>query len=321
MYENPNEGGSMEVWDTIIIGAGAAGLSAAQYAARANLKVLVLEEMAHGGQALLIDRLENYPGLLEPVDGYTWADAMRTQAERFGAVIQSTSVEHVIKDGDRFLVKTTDGELVAKTVIVATGAKHRHIGVPGEETFSGRGVSYCATCDGPFFKNKHVVVVGGGDSACDEAMFLSKLASSVTMVHRRDRFRAQKALADRVLHNEKITVIWNSVVKEIKGTKSVEHVVLENVQTHEVSELACSAVFVFIGSDPQTAFLPDSVEKDETGSILTNLRMETNIPGLYAAGDVRATPFRQVVTAAGDGAIAAHCAAQYIDELEGKAYR
>lgn len=310
----------METWDTIIIGAGAAGLSAAQYAARANLKVLVLEEMSHGGQALLIDRLENYPGLLDPVDGYTWAEAMKTQAESFGAVIQSTSVQRVSKDGDIFLVTTTDGNLIGKTVIVATGAKHRHIGVPGEDTFQGRGVSYCATCDGPFFKNKHVVVVGGGDSACDEAMFLSKLASTVTMVHRRDRFRAQKALAERVLHNENIRVVWNSVVKEIRGTKSVETVLLENIQTGAVSELPCSAVFVFIGSDPQTAFLPDSIAKDETGSIITNLRMETNIRGLYAAGDVRATPFRQVVTAAGDGAIAAHCASQYIDELEGKAY-
>ncbi len=311
----------MEQWDTVIIGAGAAGLTAAQYSARANLKVLVIEEMAHGGQALLIDALENYPGQLEPVDGYTWSDRMKAQAERFGAVMRSTSVLGIKKNGDTFIISSTDGDIEAKTVIVATGAKHRHLNAPGEETFIGRGVSYCATCDGPFFRNKHVVVVGGGDSACDEAMFLSKLASSVTMVHRRDRFRAQKALAERVLSNEKIKVVWNTVVKEIRGTKSVESIVLENSVDGSVQDLPCSAVFVFVGSDPQTAFLPETIEKDDTGSIVTNQRMETNIPGLYAVGDVRATPFRQIITAASDGATAAHCASQYIDELEGHAYR
>lgn len=311
----------MELWDTVIIGGGAAGLTAAQYSARANLKVLVVEEMAHGGQALLIDALENYPGQLESVDGYTWSDRMKTQAERFGATMRSTSVQSIKKHGDLFILATSDGDIEAKTVIVATGAKHRHLNAPGEETFIGRGVSYCATCDGPFFRNKHVVVVGGGDSACDEAMFLSKLASSVTMVHRRERFRAQKALAERVLSNEKIKVVWNTVVKEIRGTKSVESVVLENTVDGSVQDLPCSAVFVFVGSDPQTSFLPETIEKDETGSIVTNQRMETNISGLYAVGDVRATPFRQIITAAADGATAAHCASQYIDELEGHAYR
>ncbi|MBN1520185.1 MAG: thioredoxin-disulfide reductase [Spirochaetales bacterium] len=308
-------------YDLIIVGGGAAGMGAAQYGARANLKTLVLEEMAHGGQALLIDRLENYPGLLEPVDGYSWAETMRAQAESFGAQIRSASVSSIRKVGGSFAVTTDEGVLNAKAVVLATGAKHRHLGVKGEEEFGGRGVSYCATCDGPFFKGKRMVVVGGGDSACDEAMFLSKLADKVVMVHRKERFRAQKALAERVLSNPKIEVRWNSVVDEIMGTKAVEKVRLRNVVTGDTSEEATAAVFVFVGSIPQTAALPESVARDDAGSVITNERMETNLPGLFAVGDVRATPFRQVVTAVADGAVAAHCASQYIDELEGQAYR
>lgn len=310
----------MEQYDLVIVGAGAAGLGAAQYGARANLKTLVIEEMAHGGQALLIDKLENYPGIPEPVDGYTWAETMRAQAVDFGASIMSSSVASVRKDGERFVVETGDGPVGAKAVVIATGAKHRHLGVKGEEEFAGRGVSYCATCDGPFFRGKRMIVVGGGDSACDEAMFLSKLADKVVMVHRKDRFRAQKAVAARVLSNPKIEVRFETVLDEIKGTKAVEAAVLRNLSSGEVEELPTSAVFVFVGSIPQVDALPPEVAKDDSGSIMTNDRMETNVPGLFAAGDVRATPFRQVVTAVSDGAIAAHCAAQYIDELEGKAY-
>ncbi|HOZ72917.1 MAG TPA: thioredoxin-disulfide reductase [Spirochaetales bacterium] len=314
------EATQMEQYDLVIVGAGAAGLGAAQYGARANLKTLVIEEMAHGGQALLIDKLENYPGIPEPVDGYTWAETMRAQAVDFGASIMSSSVASVRKDGERFVVETGDGPIGAKAVVIATGAKHRHLGVKGEEEFAGRGVSYCATCDGPFFRGKRMIVVGGGDSACDEAMFLSKLADKVVMVHRKDRFRAQKAVAARVLSNPKIEVRFETVLDEIKGTKAVEAAVLRNLSSGEVEELPTSAVFVFVGSIPQVDALPPEVAKDGSGSIVTNDRMETNVPGLFAAGDVRATPFRQVVTAVSDGAIAAHCAAQYIDELEGKAY-
>jgi thioredoxin reductase (NADPH) len=295
-------------------------MGAAQYGARANLKALVIEEMAHGGQALLIDRLENYPGLPEPVDGYTWAETMKAQAESFGAEVISSNVESVRKEGDSFVVETGDGPIKAKAVIAATGAKHRHLDVKGEVEFGGRGVSYCATCDGPFFKGKRMLVVGGGDAACDEVMYLSKLTDKVLMVHRKDRFRAQKALAARVLANPKIEVRFETVVEEIKGTKAVESVVLKNVKTGETVEEPMSAVFIFVGSIPQTASLPAELAKDESGSIMTNDRMETSIPGLFAAGDVRATPFRQVITAVSDGAVAAHCAAQYIDEIEGKAY-
>ncbi|TFG83997.1 MAG: thioredoxin-disulfide reductase [Spirochaetales bacterium] len=310
-----------ELFDLIVVGGGAAGLGAAQYGARANLRTLVLEEMAHGGQALLIDKLENYPGLPESVDGYTWSETMRSQAETFGAEFQSSSVSSIRKEGDAFIIETDDGRLHAKAVILATGAKHRHLGVKGEEEFSGRGVSYCATCDGPFFKGKRMIVVGGGDAACDEAMFLSKLAEKIIMVHRKDRFRAQKALAERILANPKIDVRWNTLVDEIIGTKVVEKVRLLEPATGRTYEETAPAVFIFVGSIPQTGALPESVPRDDSGSIITNDRMETSIPGLFAVGDVRVTPFRQVITAVSDGAVAAHCASQYIDELEGKAYR
>jgi thioredoxin reductase (NADPH) len=308
-------------FDLVIVGAGAAGLGAAQYGARANLRTLLIEEMAPGGQALLIDKLENYPGLVPVVDGFSWSENMRTQAIEFGAELLSSSVSSIRKEGSSLLLETSDGPLQAKAVILATGAKHRHLGVAGEEEFSGRGVSYCATCDGPFFKGRTMVVVGGGDAACDEAMFLSKLADRIIMVHRKDRFRAQKALADRVLTNPRISVHWETVVERIKGDRAVDAVVLRNLKTGAQYEEATAAVFIFVGSIPQTSMVPAEIARDESGSIITNERMETSLPGLYAAGDVRTTPFRQVVTAVADGAVAAHCAAQYIDELEGHAYR
>lgn len=307
-------------YDLIVIGGGAAGLSAAQYGARANLDILVVEEMAPGGQALLIDGLENYPGLPEPVNGYEFAENMRKQAEGFGAQFLTASVSSVKKEGKEFLVATTEGELKAPAVILATGSKHRHLGSPGEERLSGRGVSYCATCDGPFFKGKRIFVAGGGDAACDEAQFLAKLSDKVTMVHRKDRFRAQRSLAERVLKNPAIKVGFNTVVAEVKGEKKVEALVLENTDTGEKTEVGADALFVFVGSIPQTALAGDAA-KDEAGFILTDDHMATSIPGLYAAGDLRATPFRQIVTACADGAVAAHSAAQYIDELRGEGYR
>ena len=310
--------------DLIIIGGGAAGLAAAQYGARANLKTLLVEELASGGQALLIEGLENYPGLSAPLSGYEFAEAMRRQAEGFGAEILSASVLKLSGSGGAFGVETTEGTFSAKVIILATGAKHRLLGVPGEERFTGRGVSYCATCDGPFFKGKRILVVGGGDAACDEASYLAKLSDKITMVHRKDRFRAQKALADRVLSNPHIEVRFNTLVSEIKGDKKVESVVLApsggDAPGGEGREEAFDAVFVFVGSIPQTGLLPDAA-KDEGGFLLTDSRLQTSLPGIFAAGDVRATPFRQVVTACADGAIAAHSASQYLDELAGKAYR
>lgn len=307
-------------WDLVVIGAGGAGLGAAQYGARANLKTLLLEEMAPGGQALVIDRLENYPGIAEPVSGFDFADLMRRQAEEFGAEIRSSGVTALRREGNLFILETSDGPVSTWAVILATGAKHRHLDVPGETEFTGRGVSYCATCDGPFFKGKRILVVGGGDAACDEAMFLSKLTDRVILVHRKDRFRAQKALGERVLANPRIETRFHHAVKEIHGSKQVEAVTLVQTDTGREYREAVDAVFIFVGSLPQTA-LAGEAKKDEAGSLLTNDRMETSIPGLFAAGDVRATPFRQLITAVADGAVAAHSASQYIDEIRGEAYR
>jgi len=305
-------------YDLVVVGGGAAGLSAAQYGARANLSTLVVEEMAPGGQALLIDGLENYPGLVGPVSGYVFAEAMRSQAESFGAEFLTASASSLAREPDgRFRLETSEGPVSALALILATGAKHRHLGVPGEEAFAGKGVSYCATCDGPFFKGKRMLVVGGGDAACDEAMFLSKLSDRILMVHRKDRFRAQKALAERVLANPRIEVRFSTTVAEIRGDKKVSSVLLEGPGGRV--EEAVEAVFVFVGSIPQAALVPEAA-RDESGSLLTDERMATSLPGIFAAGDLRATPFRQLVTSCADGAVAAHSAAQYIDELRGKAY-
>ena len=305
--------------DLIIIGAGGAGLTAAQYGARANLNVLLIEEMAPGGQALIIDQLENYPGFPEAISGYDFSDRMAKQAQAFGAEILTATVKELRKEEKVYQVETSKGTFTTHAVIVCTGAKHRLLGVPGEEKLSGKGVSYCATCDGPFFREKRMVIVGGGDAACDEAMFLSHLTKDVIHVHRRDRFRAQRSLAERVLKNENIEVRFNTVLKEIQGDAKVERVIFENVETGEITEEETAAVFIFIGSIPQTRLI-ENCKKDEGGYIVTNQRMETSEPGLYVAGDVRSTPFRQLVVAAGEGAVAAHCAAQYIDELKGEAY-
>jgi thioredoxin reductase (NADPH) len=305
-------------WDLVIVGGGPAGLAAAQYGARANMRTLVLEELACGGQSLLIDKLENYPGMNEPLSGYDFGESMRAQAEKFGAAVQSGSASAVVKEGTSFRVETDGGTVRAGAVILATGAKHRHLGVKGEAEFAGKGVSYCATCDGPFFKGLPILDVGGGDSACDEASFLAKLSDKVTMVHRRDRFRAQSAVADRVLDNPNVAVRWNTVLKEIKGDSKVRSVSLADVATREESSLAVEAVFVFIGSDPRSQ-LAGNAEKDAEGYLVTDQCMQTSVPGLFAAGDVRASPFRQVVVAAGEGAIAAHCAARYIESAKGGA--
>jgi len=306
--------------DLVIIGAGAAGLSAAQYGARANLRTLVVEEMAPGGQALLIDHLENYPAYADPKSGFEFSQDMHRQAEKFGAEFLMDTVSSLRKEGDLFVIKTGEKEIRAWTVILATGAKHRLLEVPGEAEFSGRGVSYCATCDGPFFKGKKMFVVGGGDAACDEAQFLSKLTDKVIMLHRRDRLRAQKSLADRVLKNPNIELRFNTVVERIEGDKKVSGVVLKKTDTGESYQEAAEAIFVFVGSIPQTALVPQT-DKDESGSIITDQRMESSVKGLFAAGDVRATPFRQVIVAAAEGAIAAHSASQYIDDLKGESYK
>jgi len=305
--------------DILIIGGGVAGLTAAQYAARSNLGVLVLEELASGGQALLIENIENYPGMPQAVNGYELSQLFEEQAKGFGAEIRNVTAKTLRKEGNHFVVETSEGTISAYAVILATGAKHTHLGAPGEKEFIGRGVSYCATCDGPFFKDRKILVVGGGDAACDEAMFLSKLSGKVTLIHRRERFRAQKALAERTMKNTGLSIRFNTVCKEIKGSGKVERVVLQDLATGSISEEPMDAVFIFIGSEPQTQLVPD-LKKDEGGYIVTDQRMETEVKGLFAVGDLRATPFRQLVVASADGAIAAHCAAQYIDDIKGEAY-
>jgi thioredoxin reductase (NADPH) len=309
--------------DLIIIGAGPAGLTAAQYGARANLKVLVIEQLSVGGQALVIDALENYPGNVGgenngPKSGYEFAMDLHRQAESFGASFFYGAVDSLQKNGDIFTVGLSDGTThTAVAVIIATGAKPRLLDVPGEKEFTGKGVSYCATCDGNFFKGKKIFVAGGGDAACDEARYLSHLTDKIVMVHRRDSFRAQKALAERTMNNPNIKVRFNTVIKEIKGDIKVKSVMLADTKTGETREEETDAVFIFAGTVPQSSPAVElKADMDENGYIITNQKMATNIMGLYAAGDVRAGAFRQVVTAAADGAIAAHNAAEYIDETK-----
>lgn len=301
----------MENKDVVIIGAGVAGLTAALYAARSGMKVSVLDELGGGGQVLQIDNLENYPGVFPAVNGTDLIETMMNQAESFGAEILQAEVFSIDKKGNDFYVKSSEGEFVSPSLIIATGADHSKLNVPGEEQFAGAGVSYCAVCDGPFFKDKTVVVVGGGDSACTEALYLANIASKVHLIHRRDQFRTAQVVADRIAKNEKITVHFDSVVKEIRGENKVQSVLLKNVKTEELSELETDAVFIFVGMVPRTS-LVEMIKKDNGGYYITDEKMATAVPGLYIAGDVRSKPLRQIVTAASDGAIAGFEAAEYV---------
>lgn len=298
------------IYDYIIIGAGPAGLASAQYAARGGLKTLVLDMAGAGGQVMQIMDLENYPGVFPAVNGNDFMETMKKQAEDFGVEIKIEQIVSIDKPGALFVVKSRKNSYEGKCLCIATGAIHKSLGVPGEAELSGRGVSYCAVCDGPFFRNKKIVVVGGGDSAVSEAIYLSTLSKEVKIVHRRDSFRAQKALVDKMLAAG-VEPVYNSVVKSINGTSKVESVSIENVETGAVNQLETDSVFIFTGILPQTD-LVDMLPKDEAGYIETNENMETMIPGLFAAGDVRSKSFRQVVTAVSDGAIAAHSAAEII---------
>jgi len=307
-------------YDFIIVGAGAAGLSAAQYGARSNLSVLVLEPFLEGGQVQNIISLENYPGLFPAISGVQFSETMKNQTLSFGAKIEHQNVVSIDKPNKKFVVKTTKAIYECYALAITTGAAHRKLGVPGEKEFESKGVSYCATCDGPFFKNKKIVVVGGGDAACDEAMYLSSLSDDVTLIHRKGQLRAQKVLAERVLKNPNIKVIFNTTVTEIKGTNMVHSIVLQNTETGKQSERPVDGVFVFIGMNPRTE-LVENLDTDASGYIITNEKLETKIPGLYVAGDIRAKPFRQLVTACSDGAIAANSAREYISEIKNEVYK
>jgi thioredoxin reductase (NADPH) len=301
-----------ELKQVIVIGAGPAGLTAAQYLARAALNILVIEQTAAGGQAALIDKLENFPGNIaaqgvQARSGYELMNDMYQQAQGFGAQFLFDTVQAVKQEPDGLwqVVCAAGRKFHAQALIVATGVKHKTLGVPGEEAFLGRGVSYCASCDGPFFKGKKVVVVGGGDSACDEAQYLSGLTDKVLLIHRKGELRAQKKVAQRVLDNPRIEVRFNTVLLEIAGEKKVATLLLETGGAR-YSEPA-DAVFIFIGSAPTLPCI-ENLSCDENGFIITDQTMAGSLAGLFAAGDVRASPFRQVIVAAGEGAVAAHSA-------------
>lgn len=301
------------MYDTIIIGAGPAGMTAALYAARSNLKVALIEGGLPGGQMNNTSDIENYPGYAN-ISGPELAEKMFEPLENLGVEHLYGFVENIENHGDVKKVITDDEEFETRTVIVATGSKHRLLGVPGEEELNSRGVSYCAVCDGAFFRDQDLLVVGGGDSAVEEAIFLTQFAKSVTIVHRRDELRAQKVLQDRAFANDKINFIWDSVVKEIKGENRVESVVIENVKSGQVTEQAFGGVFIYVGLDPVSDFTKDLQIQDESGWIVTDDHMKTSVAGVFAVGDVRQKDLRQVTTAVGDGAIAGQEAYKYITE-------
>ena len=301
------------MYDTIIIGAGPAGMTAALYAARSNLKVALIEGGLPGGQMNNTSDIENYPGYAN-ISGPELAEKMFEPLENLGVEHLYGFVENIEDHGDVKKVIIDNEELETRTVIVATGSKHRLLGVPGEEELNSRGVSYCAVCDGAFFRDQDLLVVGGGDSAVEEAIFLTQFAKSVTIVHRRDELRAQKVLQDRAFANEKIKFIWDSVVKEIKGESRVESVVIENVKTGQVTEQAFGGVFIYVGLDPVSDFVQELQIRDQAGWIVTDDHMKTSVAGVFAVGDVRQKDLRQVTTAVGDGAIAGQEAYKYITE-------
>jgi thioredoxin reductase (NADPH) len=311
------------VYDLAVIGGGPAGLSAGIYGARAGLSTVILERLSPGGQVMTTDIVENYPGFTEPIGGYELAEKMLEQATKFGVEIRSGEVTGIdLSPGDdQKLLSLGDESLSALAVIIATGAHHRRLGIPGEERFWGRGVSCCATCDGMFYRDRRVVVVGGGDTAVKEAIFLTRFASEITLVHRRDRLRATKILQDRILAlGDKVKFVWKTVVKEILGEDLVQAVRLQSVDDGEESVLECDGVFIFVGFTPNTEFLRGFVELDERGYVITDDNMAGSIPGVFACGDARKKLLRQIVTACGEGATAAYAAQMYVEDIKGTAY-
>ena len=301
------------MYDVIIIGGGPAGMSAAIYASRARLKTLIIEKAGCGGQIAITDHLENYPGFETGINGFELAVKMQTQATTFGSEITYGEVVGIDISNKQKKVILQDKEIETKTIIIASGANFKKLNVPGEQEFIGKGVSYCATCDGPFFKGKEIAVIGGGDSALQEALYLTKFVSKVNLIHRRNEFRAAKILQEKVLANEKIKIILDSVVEEICGTQMLESLKVKNVKNNNIESLAVSGVFLFVGWQPNTKFLEKSNIKLENGYIVTDENMKTNVDGIFACGDVRAKQLRQVVTAVSDGAISAISAQHYIE--------
>ena len=300
------------VYDMIIIGGGPAGYTAALYAARAGFDTVVIEKMAPGGQMALTGDIDNYPGFDEGIDGFTLGMKMQKGAERFGAKTVYAEVNAVDFSDKIKRIETKKQTYFAKTVAISTGADPRTLGIAGEERLIGRGLHYCAHCDGRFYKGKTVVVVGGGNSAAADALYLSRLAEKVYVVHRRDTLRATKIYHEPLMNAANVEFLWNSTVEDFTVDKRVNGIKIKNVITGEVRQLSCDGVFVSIGRKPSTAFLGDAVEKDENGYVIADESTKTNVDGVYAIGDVRTKALRQVVTAAADGAVAVHYAEEYI---------
>jgi len=305
----------MSAPDTIILGAGPAGLAAAIYAARAGMRTEVYEQAYPGGLASTTDLIENYPGFPEGISGMDLGAKMSEQASRYGARLVSSAVKRLWADGGRVLAATNGGTAVAASAIVATGSTPRRLGIPGEAALAGKGVSYCATCDGPLYRDQVVAVVGGGDSALQEAVFLARFAAKVIVIHRRDRFRATEILQDRVRRTDRIALAMNSVPKAISGTATVEAMEIEDRATGRTEILPVSGVFIYAGYDPNTGMLGPEFARSPSGFLLTGANLETSVPGVFAAGDVREKTLRQVATAVGDGATAAMSVYAYLESL------
>lgn len=301
-------------YDLVIIGAGPAGLTAGLYASRARMNVLLLEKSVPGGQILVTDWIENYPGFPEGISGYDLAEKMRIHALELGLKIETAEVQSLNLSSPTKEIVLSSETIRTKSLIIASGASPKKLGI-GEDKYMGKGISFCATCDAPFFKEKTVVAVGGGDTAVQEAIFLTKFAKKVYLVHRRDELRAAKILQERALANPKIEFVWDSVVTGVAGLFGIEGVHIKNVKTNEAKTIKADGCFIWVGILPNTEFVKGAVATDEFGFIMGNAKMETNVPGVFVAGDVRDTPLRQIATAVGDGAIAAVSAEHYIENL------
>ena len=311
-----------KIYDVIIIGGGPAGLTAGIYLSRARMKVLLLEKMSPGGQAILTDTIENYPGFPQGISGPELMQNMEKQAIEFGVKFQFEQVFEIKhkKQSKIQIVKTREREYKTFSVIISSGADAKKLNIPGEDEFRGRGVSYCGTCDAPFFKDKKIALVGGGDTAIEEALYLSKFAREITVIHRRDRLRATKILQERIFSNQIINFSWNSIPLRIKGQSKVESILLKDVKTNHEKEVECDGVFIFVGYTPNTGFLKNSVQLTDTGYIHTDENMMSSVEGIYACGDVRQKILRQVITACGEGATAAFAAQKYVEDLKGTSY-
>lgn len=304
----------MEARELVIVGGGPAGLTAGLYAARARLDAVLIERLSPGGQMLTTDMIENWPGDLEAVSGFDLSDRMRKHAQHFGLEIVNNEVSSIVNDGGHKIIRTPKGDIRCRALILCPGASPRKLGVPGEAELTGKGVSYCGTCDGPFYREQEVACVGGGDTAAEEALFLTKFARKVFLIHRRDQLRACGILAERVKQNDKIEVLWSQAPLAFLGEKGVESVRVRRLKDNTEYELAVQGAFVFVGTAPNTQFLDDLVEMDDQGFIVTDKKQETSLPGVFAAGDCCAKILRQIVTAAGEGATAAFAAQRYLEE-------